>query len=734
MLATSSGYYFWSPKVGPVSSLYYSGRNDRSIYFDNNSALNVPASSGLAFSGDFTFEFWVYFLSHTSPYIIDSNTAGQFGVRLNGNGTVEVFTTTTSGTVTVTTYTLTNSLSTNRWYHFAFVRISNLLALYINGVRATTSFSVATVSTSYTAAGTFVIGAKATTSARSNFLYGYLTNLRVHNTIGLYTGRFAVPSLPFDSFSIGSANTISSATTNCSLLIARTSTDFVDSSPSALSITANTGTPTSVGYATPFFSPGYGNNGYDNFLNFDQGIGIDFPDSEAFNFQTNGNPNDSFTIEFFVRWKTTVSTTVFFQQTNSSGAVPKWTFMYNHDAYDANYPATSLLLNGYDDSSTYRTWLNTNSTTAGVVWAPVADTWYHIALTRTTKASNGIRVFVDGVLKGTGTAFTGSDGTTTSLPSSTGVLQINKCDDPGRSTPSSGTWSPNIYMTGIRFAKCVLPNYITASTTAGTTIFTRPNSPAGNTANANVVFQYTGTGTYSDNDNDQGPYKLVPNTVGFGTKIVALPPVSPYFPDWGCYFPNTGYINLTKGVGNGPSSWTTFSGVFTIEFWINAVSMVSNSTILGNDTNGALQVYYSSGGTLSLNIYGSGDITGTVTSTSFTLGTWYHVAICRNSSNILRIFVNGTAVVTPTISSAWTASTNYRINQGGHTANIAGVRITNTAVYDSSSITIPTTLPTNISGTQLLICDNANLVDSSNNAAVVALSGSPVATRFNLFR
>ena len=95
------------------------------------------------------------------------------------------------------------------------------------------------------------------------------------------------------------------------------------------------------------------------------------------------------------------------------------------------------------------------------------------------------------------------------------------------------------------------------------------------------------------------------------------------------------------------------TGDFTIEGWIKPVGYSGNSVLLGCGNNGFV-MYFTSAGLLKAAYYGTGT---TVTSASaLTAGTWYHVAFCR-SGTTSRLFVNGV------LSASATSSDNFAGDQ-----------------------------------------------------------------------
>ena len=162
------------------------------------------------------------------------------------------------------------------------------------------------------------------------------------------------------------------------------------------------------------------------------------------------------------------------------------------------------------------------------------------------------------------------------------------------------------------------------------------------------------------------------------------------------------------------------TGEFTIEFWMYAESTAQYEAMMacGNaDTNNSWQI--TGGSTLSLSLGTS----GVVASTTFpSLDTWHHVAATRDSSNTVRLFLNGTSVGSATNTTDLTASNlnigaNRAVNAYFH-GYLDDIRITKGVARYTTNFTAPTAeLPTG--GTTVTIpysIDNLDDVDTSTVA------------------
>ena len=164
------------------------GRNaiTGSVFFPENSYLEVTTTSDLALgAGDFTIETWVNFTKiDTYQCIID--------FRAAGNGAFPFIVRDTDGDLYyyVNSGVLINNVparANNCWHHIAVVRNSGTTKFYLNGVEE----GSASDSTTYLATNNPTIGAS---TAESNDLFGYLSNLRIVKGTAVYTSAFTPPT------------------------------------------------------------------------------------------------------------------------------------------------------------------------------------------------------------------------------------------------------------------------------------------------------------------------------------------------------------------------------------------------------------------------------------------------------------------------------------------------------------------------------------------------------------
>jgi hypothetical protein len=168
-----------------------------SIAFDGNGDyLNIPRSSQFDFgSGDFTVETWLYANTVGSVASIintyaTSPSASGFAFQREANSTISGYIYTGSTSVGATS---ASSISSNQWYHVAWVRNSTSLRMYLNGTGGTNISTSATVNDTN---NIMQIGREGTSFQWD----GYLDDLRITKGVARYTANFTPPTAPFPDF------------------------------------------------------------------------------------------------------------------------------------------------------------------------------------------------------------------------------------------------------------------------------------------------------------------------------------------------------------------------------------------------------------------------------------------------------------------------------------------------------------------------------------------------------
>jgi hypothetical protein len=172
-------------QISTAQSKFGSG----SMYFDGASYLSLPSSDVRKFgTGNFTFEFWIYTPSNIPSFtkLVTGGSGGStFTIETQGTTNV-LWVTTFDTTLLQSTVALTN----NTWTHFAAVRNSGTLTIYINGV-ASGSTSNSTNFGSY-----LYIGGRPSTQ----YFTGYMDDIRSTKGYARYTSNFTPATSAFPTY------------------------------------------------------------------------------------------------------------------------------------------------------------------------------------------------------------------------------------------------------------------------------------------------------------------------------------------------------------------------------------------------------------------------------------------------------------------------------------------------------------------------------------------------------
>jgi hypothetical protein len=161
--------------------------------------LVAPSSVNWDFgTGNFTVEFWINFSSLTNNAIVGKwgSGSGKYAWIVQRNGTNLIFYTGNNGTLG-TQFTFSWSPSTSTWYHVAITRSGTSLRAFVNGSQIGTT---QTTSDSLTASGAFCcIGENLDFGGQSQFINGYVDDLRITKGYARYTANFTPPTAAFSN-------------------------------------------------------------------------------------------------------------------------------------------------------------------------------------------------------------------------------------------------------------------------------------------------------------------------------------------------------------------------------------------------------------------------------------------------------------------------------------------------------------------------------------------------------
>ena len=350
-------------RIGPVtstSSPYSTSVQGGSAYFDGSGDYLNTATSALLSpqANPFTMECWVYVLSNNSGanrgiFALGASNAGSQALMIYQSGAEQKF-----GIYNGSAGSLsTNTIPLNSLVHLAFVREgtgTNQTKLYVNGVLSSTT----TFNNTFVSPMPAYIGQ----NAWGEQFHGYIAAARFVKGFAVSTGNFTPPTTPLTTI------------TNTQLLCNFTNAGIYDSS-----FSNNLETVGDVKISTTQSKFG-GSSMY-----FD-GTGDYLTAPSGYDLTVGGG---AFTIEAWV-YLTGVQTQTYGYQI--AGTYPAsgngWAIVINRSAGGEGIAWANGSPVGIQVS--YNSYLNTNQ-------------WYHIAIVRTSTASNGTKIYLDGVAVATGT-------------------------------------------------------------------------------------------------------------------------------------------------------------------------------------------------------------------------------------------------------------------------------------------------------------------------------------------
>lgn len=615
-----------------------------SVWFDGSGDyLVIPNNDALNIgSGNFTYEFWWNPASLSVFNVLASKNWTSGFMCLVNNTTMSIF---IGGSTAVATADVSSLIKVGSWSHVAIVRSGSTVNIFINGAIAGTGTNSSTISDT----AIFCIGGELSGGYSS---FGYVSNARFVKGTAVYTAAFAPPTAPLTAIS------------GTSLLTCQSDTTITDASTNNFAITKYGDVRANP--ATPF---GYGSVYFDG-----SGDILTVADNAALRMGTG-----DFTVELW--W---FPTTLSGYQT----------------LYDKGYNSTGGMVLQTDSSALTVVMNGVSVITAGTFGPNV---WNHVAVTR---SGTTVRLFINGVLAGSGTSSADFSSThNVGIGSSTNQT-------------GNGVYPATGYISNVRTVK---------GTAVYTAAFTPPTAP---------LTAISGTSLLTCQDKGR-----IVDTSSNGFAITRAGDVRPVsdtpFAQKGdgrwsgyCGVSTADYVNVTPS-----SSMALGTGDFTIEFWARFETSVSRNTVLfwpSNTPNGQAGSIQSYGGTLYL-YYGNGS---TVT-VAFTpqVGVWYHFASVRSSGTITW-YINGEVKASIADSTNMQALTTLSIGaatSGADPHHISNVRmVKGTAVY-TGAFTPPTAPLTAIPGTVLLTMQDNRFKDNSNSNATITKNGNPTISRFNPF-
>jgi hypothetical protein len=213
---------------------------------------------------------------------------------------------------------------------------------------------------------------------------------------------------------------------------------------------------------------------------------------------------------------------------------------------------------------------------------------------------------------------------------------------------------------------------------------------------------------------------------------------SPYGSNWSNYFGSADYLSLADNANLNPSTQD-----FVMEAWVYLTGTTGNNQgFNGKGTPGTDGYTLFVTNALVLSFVWNGTGGATITGGTLVLNTWNHVAVVRNSS-VIRLYLNGVGAGSSTACTTDITSTATKfVGQArggnpmlGYMSNYRMTKGSRPSGYDatSSTLTVPTTPLTAISGTSLLTCADNRFIDDSTNNFTITVTGTPSVQRFNPF-
>jgi len=466
---------------------------------------------------------------------------------------------------------------------------------------------------------------------------GYISNLRIVRGTAIYSGNFTVPTSSL------------TAVTNTKLLTCQ-SARFIDNSTNALTLTI-TGN-TSVQPFDPFYTSTIASNG--GSMYFDgTGDYLRGANGPAFQFGTG-----DFTVEMWAYFMDPSATNRPLFDNGATSNTGRLLIRQGNDAGTAN------VVNAF-----------VSGTTAS---SPTIQfySWTHVAVVR---QSGTVKIYINGV---------GGTGVT-----ATADLSQNACLLGAFYDVLAANFTG--YMSNVR---------VTKGTAIYTANFTPPTAPVTPSANTSLLVNGMNAGAYDATAiNDM-------ETVG----DAQVSTVQSKFGGSSMYFDGSGdnlFMPSATNMNFGTGNWT-------IECWVYVSTRTTNYPLIfgnnrGSFTTDALALTNSNADSVSYNdkfviAWGSGGWSSPsagnsqllVANVTNSTGTWYHLAIVRDSSTSVKMFRNGTQVANATVSSgatfnwgysgAFVGGGNWDGAQGYFNGYIDDLRITRGVARYTTTFTPPT--------------------------------------------
>ena len=302
------------------------------------------------------------------------------------------------------------------------------------------------------------------------------------------------------------------------------------------------------------------------------------------------------------------------------------------------------------------------------------NTWHHIAMVR---SGSTIRCYVNGTQQSATKTFSGELGTTTYPTWHIGGI-------PGNLDCFNG------HIDEIRFS----------NTARYTATFTPSTTPFVNDANTLLLIHANGTdaSTFFEDDNGAGRSAKAITAIGNAQVDTAQSKFG-------------GASLLMDGSGDRLNvTGEVLPAQYTVEYWFRLASFTSAPTFVDFRGGGAHNYsdFITTGGVFTVYINSSSIVTSALST-----NTWYHIAVVRDSSSDIKLYLNGTKTgvtlndASYGLNTSWYIGDNYLFvsSVDGHMDEI---RVSNTARY-TANFSVATTPFVNDANTVLLLhCDGTD--------------------------
>jgi len=575
-------------------------------YFDGSGARLGLSSTAIDFgTGDFTAECWIYL--NASPSSANAHIMGKHVYGISASWILQI---NTSRVLSFLWNDGVNILSTgtalnlSQWYHIAACRSGSTLRVFINGTQ------VATTTISYTFSSTteFTVCSASNDNALSR-VNAYIDDLRI-SQFARYVSNFTPPTAALPTTA---SSTVADPYYNYTSLLlhmdgTNASTNFVDSGPNALAVTAAgnaqiSTTQSKYGGASAYFD---GTGDY---------LSASSPDITG-----------SWTVECWWYPSTvTVQQTILSCNSGSSAGINIW----------CNTSGRMVVDNGVTGQAAF---------TGGSF---TANQWNHITVVRNGTTTTG---YINGSAVGSNTfSPISSSFINVGRYAATPFAYLNGYIDDLRITRFARYVStftpPTAALPDIYNPYTSLPVTGAALWLAGddsSTLYTDAGSSAV-TKSGDLVYQWS----------DKSGNGRNATQATSGNRPTWVAPANARNNLGAVGFNASQWINLADN-----TSLAFGTSDFTVECWIKPTSFSGTSFLLGAATN-SFCIYFASTGALNIGQYG---VAGLVASSVISTSTWTHIAVSRSGTS-LRVFLNGTLTNTLTNSSNFQGSQVTRIGQ-----------------------------------------------------------------------